>query len=347
MKKKAYVGLSGGVDSAVSAALLQREGYDVTGVFIKIWQPEFIECTWEKDRIDAMRVAVSLHIPFREIDLSDEYKRDVVEQMIASYTAGETPNPDIACNEKIKFGTFYEWARKEGADIVATGHYARIIEEHGVYSLLRGVDRDKDQSYFLYRLDAACLPHVAFPVGGLHKSEVRELARKLRLPVANKHDSQGLCFVGDVTMRDFLRRYISVQEGDVLNTQGEVIGVHDGASLYTVGQRHGFRVSTLEPAKPHYVMRIDAMGNTITVSDNRADTEVPGARIRDVHWLQRVELPVEGEVQSRYREKPFSATVKGSDKDAEVVFEKPHTVSKGQSLVVYRGDVCLGGARIA
>jgi len=349
MSKKAYVGLSGGVDSAVSAALLKRGGYDVVGVFIKIWQPEFIECTWEKDRIDAMRVAVALDIPFREIDLSDEYKRDVVERMVESYRTGETPNPDVTCNERVKFGSFYDWARADGADMVATGHYARIQKaEDGSYGLYRGVDAEKDQSYFLHRVSRDHLPYILFPVGGLHKSDVRELARSMRLPVAQKHDSQGLCFVGDVSMRDFLRRYIDVKEGDVLSTSGEVIGTHDGAALYTVGQRHGFRIAVAEPAKPHYVVRIDATLNAITVSDKREDTEVLEARLVDLHWLQDLEMPPTAEGQSRYREQIFTMVLRQDSRDKCIaIFNSPHTVSKGQSLVVYRGELCLGGGRIA
>lgn len=349
MIRKVYVGLSGGVDSAVSAALLKRDGYDVVGVFIKIWQPEFIECTWEKDRIDAMRVAVALDIPFREIDLSDEYKHDVVERMIESYRMGETPNPDVTCNERIKFGSFYDWARADGADMVATGHYARIQKaESGSYALYRGVDAEKDQSYFLHRVSSEHLPYIRFPVGDLLKSDVRALARRMSLPVAQKHDSQGLCFVGDVSMRDFLRRYIDVAEGDVLSASGEVIGTHDGAALYTVGQRHGFRIAVPEPAKPHYVVRIDAQSNTITVSDRREDTEVLHARLVDTHWLQELHIPLTAEAQSRYREQVCNVTIReNSDGSYAAVFDAAHTVSKGQSLVIYRGDACLGGGRIA
>src|SRR3989338_2371760 len=185
-----FVGLSGGVDSAVSAALLKEQRHDVTGVFIRIYRPEFIECTWKEDRLDAMRVCAALSIPFREIDLSDAYKKEVVDSMIADYKAGITPNPDVLCNATIKFGAFLAWARKQGADKIATGHYARVAESVGKYELLRGKDAGKDQSYFLYRLTQKELQHVVFPVGDMLKSEVRQKALQLNLPVANKHDSQ-------------------------------------------------------------------------------------------------------------------------------------------------------------
>jgi tRNA-uridine 2-sulfurtransferase len=211
MPKRVFVGLSGGVDSAVSAALLKRNGYEVTAVFIKIWRPEFYECTWEKDRIDAMRVAVALGMPFREVDLSDAYEGKVVRDMTESYAAGRTPNPDVECNEKIKFGAFFDWAIAEGADALATGHYARVADAPDGTALMRGIDDDKDQSYFLYRIARAHMSRVMFPVGDMRKADVRRLAIDFSLPVAHKKDSQGLCFVGDVSMADFLARYIDVQ----------------------------------------------------------------------------------------------------------------------------------------
>lgn len=331
-----FVGLSGGVDSAVSAALLKERGYHVTGVFIKIWQPEFIECTWEKDRIDAMRVAAALDIPFREVDLSNAYQKQVVQEMTRGYAAGYTPNPDVSCNEKIKFGAFAKWALENGADMVATGHYARIKDD----SLYRGVDIEKDQSYFLYRIERSMLSQTLFPVGELTKVEVRKIAQRLNLPVAHKHDSQGLCFVGDVSMRDFLKRFVSVQEGVVVDTKGAVVGRHEGAPLYTVGQRHGF---TLEnSAVPHYVMQIDVPRNRIVVSPNRDDCEKTRSKLRDSHWLCDVELPLDALVQARYREKPVAAQISKES----AVFEKPHIISPGQDLVIFDGERVLGGARL-
>ena len=202
---KVFVGLSGGVDSAVSAALLKEAGYEVTGVFIKIWQPEFIECTWKDDRLDAMRVCAALDIPFRELDLSEQYKKEVVEKMVADYARGVTPNPDVLCNAEIKFGAFAAWAKREGAASIATGHYAQKKDAVGHFELLRAHDTAKDQSYFLYRLTQADLSRALFPIGGMEKSEVRAQAKRFKLPVADKPDSQGLCFVGESRCVTFSR----------------------------------------------------------------------------------------------------------------------------------------------
>lgn len=339
--KKVFVGLSGGVDSAVSAALLQRDGYDVTGVFIKIWQPEFLECTWREDRLDAVRVAAHLKIPFREIDLSDEYLREVVRDMIADYQSGSTPNPDVLCNEKVKFGHFFSHARTHGADYVATGHYARVRHEGDGARLFRGCDPDKDQSYFLHRIGVDQLAHSLFPLGDLKKSEVRKLAKTFALPVAEKSDSQGLCFVGAVSIPEFLARYIDLAEGAVLDTAGAKIGSHPGAALFTVGQRHGFSIEA-GSERPMYVVRTDTNLNTITVSPERSDADIECVAIHKLHWIRKPEADEPVLVQTRYREVPVSARVT----DDHIYFDQPHTVSVGQSAVLYSGDECMGGAVI-
>lgn len=346
MREKVFVGLSGGVDSAVSAALLKKQSYDVVGVFIKIWQPTFFECTWEKDRLDAMRVAVALDIPFREIDLSDQYEKEVVRDMLHAYESGVTPNPDVACNERIKFGHFYDWAKKEGADYVATGHYARIDKRGGHHLLMRGVDKDKDQSYFLYRLREDQLASILFPVGEYAKVEVRTLAKRFDLPVAKKSDSQGLCFVGDVTMAEFLRRYITLEKGSVLDMHGSRVGEHEGAALYTIGQRHGFTHEDGSGAA-QYVVAIDTAANTITVSAERQDCERTEVSIEAVHSVSASPLPPRALAQSRYRETPFSVRLHAAEGTHRASFDEPHLISPGQSLVLYDGDICLGGARIA
>lgn len=335
-----FVGLSGGVDSATSAALLKERGYDVIGAFIKIWQPEFIECTWREDRLDAMRICASLGIPFREINLSDEYQKRVVDSMIADYRAGITPNPDVLCNEKIKFGSFFSWALSEGADFVATGHYARIEGP----SLARAVDANKDQSYFLHRISSEELARTIFPIGDLHKDEVREHAKRFNLPVAAKPDSQGLCFVGDVSMRDFLKRFIVVENGPVLDMQGNQIGTHEGAALYTLGQRHGFTVKNGPAEGSHYVVAIDTAKNAITVSRERSDAARKEISMRDIHWIGETPgFPVRLQAQTRYREIPVAVTI---EKDSVARFDEPHIASPGQSIVLYDGDICLGGAFI-
>ena len=341
---KVFVGLSGGVDSAVSAALLKAAGHEVTGAFIKIWRPEFVECTWARDRLDAMRVAAALQIPFREIDLSDEYKRNVIDDMTRSYAGGSTPNPDVLCNSTIKFGAFAKWALNEGADCVATGHYARIREEEeGSRALLRAADTSKDQSYFLHRLTQHNLATSVFPIGRYQKSEVRELARSFHLPVASRPDSQGLCFVGDVGIEDFLGRYLELKSGEVQTMDGTVIGTHRGAALYTIGQRHGF---SADGSQPHFVTEIDTKHNILSVSTKRADAERSDASVSDMHWIRGAAFAGEALAQTRYRETPVSVQVRNSGNGTHISFTRPHVIARGQSLVLYRGDECLGGGSI-
>lgn len=348
MANTVFVGLSGGVDSAVSAAILKERGLNVVGTFIKIWQPTFLECTWREDRLDAMRVCAALEIPYTELDLSDVYKKDVIDRMLADYAAGITPNPDVLCNRSVKFGAFLQWARQQGADAVATGHYARVEKDLTTQRLLRGVDPSKDQSYFLYLLDRADLARLIFPVGGMQKAHVRQKAIDLGLPVAQKADSQGLCFVGEVSMRDFLRRYIEVHDGDVLNASGAVIGRHEGATLYTLGQRHGFELFGDADEKPHFVTKIDPMRNVITVSERREDALVQKITLHEPHWIGKaVSLPKTFDVQARYREKTVRATISHEGSQYCASFETPHLASPGQALVFYEGDVCIGGAVIA
>lgn len=332
---KVFVGLSGGVDSAVSAALLQEAGHQVIGAFIKIWSPEFLECTWKEDRTDALRVCAALGIPFREIDLSQEYLREVVGDMVDAYKSGITPNPDVLCNRFIKFGSFAKWARTEGADAIATGHYARIAENGGSYSLLRAADEAKDQSYFLYRLTQDDLAHTLFPIGGMRKTQVRAKARARDLPVSQKPDSQGLCFVGDVSIPEFLSRYIDLQKGVVVDGEGKVIGAHDGAALYTAGQRHGLHTH----GGPHYVVRTDIATNTVVASTEKSDAFSGAAILRDISWISEAPSDETLIAQTRYHAAPASVRLQG----ARVSFSKPELVSPGQSIVLYRRDGCIGG----
>jgi len=344
MPRKIFVGLSGGVDSAVSAALLAEQGFDVTGVFVKIWQPEFIECTWREDRLDAMRVCAALDIPFREIDLSAEYKKEVVDTMVADYARGITPNPDVLCNSTIKFGALASWAKNEGADALATGHYAQRSDASGHFELLRGRDAAKDQSYFLYRLKQSDLARTYFPIGGLSKVDVRKEATRRLLPVATKPDSQGLCFIGEVSMRDFLSRYITLVPGPVVDETGARIGEHDGAALYTIGQRHGF---TTGSSVPQYVVGVDIATNTVRVSARREDGARISVHLTDVSWVHR-EAPLGKPLraQARYHEKPVEVTLSKEGSVLCATFAQPHIASSGQSLVIYDGDTCLGGGVI-
>jgi len=347
--QKVFVGLSGGVDSAVSAALLKSKGYDVVGAFIKIWQPEFIECTWREDRLDAMRVAIALGIPFKEIDLSESYKKRVVEEMLKLYAMGVTPNPDVLCNHYIKFGDFLDWAESEGADRIATGHYARIQENNDLRSryLLRGRDVAKDQSYFLYALSEDVLARTLFPIGGMTKQEVRAKARHFNLPNAERPDSQGLCFVGEVSMKDFLARFISVESGPALDMKGRIIGEHEGAALYTIGQRHGFKTEKRESGVQYYVVSIHTKTNTLRVSTRREDAARGDVALEDMHWIgEKPGFPFKCEVEARYREVPARAELFEQDGEMRVRFNEPHIAAPGQSLVIYLGERCLGGGII-
>jgi tRNA-specific 2-thiouridylase len=344
MTKTVFVGLSGGVDSAVSAALLKQQGYTVIGAFIKIWSPEFIECTWKEDRLDAMRVCAALQIPFKEIDLSQEYKDEVVRDMIEGYTKGDTPNPDVLCNRSIKFGHFSKWAFANGADLVATGHYARIRNTDEPYELLRGIDTNKDQSYFLHRLGQQDLARTLFPVGSYAKPQIRALAEKFGLPNADRPDSQGLCFVGDVSMKDFLSRFIELRKGDVIDQSGTVIGAHDGAALYTVGERHGFSTSV---STPHYVVDTNITRNIVRVSPRREDAARESVSLSDMNWIAaEPQGSLQVEAQARYREKPFTTVISRAGKSIVATFDEPRIAARGQSLVLYEGDRCLGGGII-
>lgn len=344
--KKVYLGMSGGVDSSVSAALLLKAGYDVTGVFIKVWQPDWINCTWKEDRLDAMRVAAKLGIDFITLDLEKEYKEGVVDYMINEYKLGRTPNPDVMCNRFVKFGGFYNWAMKQGADFVATGHYAQSI--HG--KLVAGEDGNKDQTYFLWTLTKEQISKTLFPVGNIEKPEVRRLAKKFALPNAEKKDSQGLCFIGKIDIKEFLSHYIKSEKGNVLNIKGEVIGEHDGSFYFTIGERHGFNIIKKTPNdEPYYVIAKDVDKNTITVANKGNDGNLPNAiteiTLRDVNWNQgNAVVGKKLMARSRYREALSEIVILNEN---VVQFTNPqYTISPGQSLVVYDGEVCLGGGII-
>lgn len=341
------MGISGGVDSAVSAALLQQAGYEVTGVFIKIKLSGY-PCPAAQDRIEAMRVGAHLKIPFKEIDLSQEYEQAVFRLSLKDFEAGRTPNPDALCNREIKFGVFFDFARAQGADYVATGHYAQT--EAG--RLFVSKDANKDQSYFLWAVPEEKLRHTLFPIGHLEKKEVRALAKKFGLPNAVRPDSQGLCFLGDIGIDQLLEQEITHEPGDVLSLEGERIGTHKGVRLYTLGERHGFSLFSLPQGerdmKPHYVIAKDIAANTITVSDsplprNAKDTEVT---ITDVNWIGEVENGA-CEARYRYRGSLVPAMVTKNALGAQVILQKPFYIPLGQSLVLYRGSTCLGGGVIS
>lgn len=349
LKKKVFVGLSGGVDSSVSAALLKKAGYDVTGVFIKVWQPDFLPCSWREERRDAMRVAAKLGIPFLTFDLEKEYKREVVDYMIREYKAGRTPNPDVMCNKYVKFGAFFDKAMNMGADFVATGHYARIKDGN----LMMAVDIDKDQSYFLWTLGQDILLRTFFPIGGYKKSEVRSLAKKFGLFTSVKKDSQGLCFVGKLDMKEFLSHYIKKKRGNVFDQKGNIIGYHDGAWSLTLGERHGFTVTEKTPGDlPFYVISKDIEKNTVTVGEKlMISNSVSENKIilSNLNWTANT--PKIGKLykmQTRYHSTPSSIVFVYLNKEkAEVLIKKGTEISaSGQSAVFYDGKICLGGGII-
>ncbi len=344
-KIKVFVGLSGGVDSATSAALLLQEGYEVTGVFITITVDGY-PCTAGEDRLDAMRVAAHLKIPFIEIDLSKEYQERVFAASIKEFKNGRTPNPDVLCNREIKFGLFYDWAMQNGADLIATGHYAQVENEQGSTLLKMGADKEKDQSYFLWAVPQEVLKNVLFPIGHLQKSEVRKLAEKFGLPNAARKDSQGLCFLGPISVGDMLQKELQPIPGALLNESGEVIGRHQGAILYTLGQRHGFEVAhTTSMTQPHYVIAKDVALNTVTVSPNKFPARAIKTELAlaDTNWIGRVEG---GPCTARYRYRQELISAELDAAHNKVVLLKPHYAPLGQSLVVYKHDRCLGGGVI-
>lgn len=347
--KTVFVGLSGGVDSSVAALQLQHNGYEVVGVFIKTWQPDFIECNWERERLDAMRVAAQLNIPFLTCDAEEEYRKEVGEYMINEYRAGRTPNPDVMCNKFVKFKTFLDFALSHGADMIATGHYAQVKEIDGAYYLYRGSDAQKDQSYFLWALTQEQLAHSLFPVGHLTKSEVRKKAKNANLLTSGKEDSQGVCFLGEIDMKKFLSHFIDTQEGSVVDEGGTIIGTHDGAVFYTIGQRHGFHIRTEhEVSKPRYVKHKDTLSNTLTVSEEPPYVDAHAIVLRELNEIGSA-LPETCTAQFRYRQEPFSVTVrKEADGRARVYVLKKNIdmPSVGQSCVLYDGNRCLGGGTI-
>jgi tRNA-specific 2-thiouridylase len=343
--KKVFVGLSGGVDSAVTAALLQEAGADVIGVFIKGWYPEGMPCTWAADRRDAMRVAAHLGIPFHTLDASEEYKKGVIDYLLTEYGAGRTPNPDVMCNKEVKFGAFYRFAKDHSADFIATGHYAQI--DPITSKLLRGVDEAKDQSYFLWAIPKETLEFALFPLGSMEKSETRILAKKFNLPVAEKKDSQGICFLGSISVEDFLRHELGSTNGVAVDSKGKRVGVHNGALLHTIGERVALEGA---PSGPWYVMGKDIQKNELIVSNQKVNTtasSVPlGIRFTNSNWftnLQHTAITA----QFRYHGKKIEGTL---SVDASVF--TPHealeeTPAAGQSLVFYVGDQCIGGGIIA
>lgn len=345
--KAVYVGLSGGVDSSVSAALLKQSGYNVIGVYMQNWTEDIggVECPWKQDLADAKAVAAKLDIPIKVFDFQKEYKAQVVDYMLAEYQAGRTPNPDVMCNQEIKFKLFLEASLNDGADFIATGHYARTTDGQ----LLRAADDNKDQTYFLYRVSEDALKHTLFPVSDYTKPQIRQLAAEFGLPTAKKPDSQGICFVGEVGMKSFLSTYLKTKKGPtILGRTGAVLGEHEGAIFYTTGQRHGLGIGG---GQPYYVIGKDMAANTVFVTDNKEDLSLESDtfQINECHWINAE--PQEDnvyQVRTRHRAELIDCRLQKIADGYQITMDKTErAITPGQSAVVYDGQVCLGGGFIA
>lgn len=349
-RKKIAIGLSGGVDSSVSAAILQQQGYDVTGVYLECWKAP--GCRAEEDRKDALAVALQLGIPFVVLDFKQQYRDRVVEYFFDTYMAGQTPNPDVLCNKVIKFGLFYDWALEHGYDAIATGHYAKIVGSQ----LVCPNDEHKDQTYFLYRLRSEQLHRIFFPIEDLTKQEVRKLAGRLRLPTASKPDSQGICFIGEINVSNFLRERLGENPGDVVDTKGNIVGRHKGLWFYTIGQRHGFdhafdlRNSSginKHAIPPFYVLEKRKEENQLVVGFG-PEAYKQSFNVNDLHWISDAEI---SSSQLLVRIRHTGKLLPCNLTDCVVRLQEPiQGIAAGQSAVFYQKregqTVCLGGGII-
>lgn len=386
--KNVYVGMSGGVDSSLTAALLKEQGYDVTGVYMKNWTQDLpgMKCPWADDLADAKRVAVQLGIDFKVFDFENEYKHKVVDYMIEEYKRGRTPNPDIMCNQEVKFKLFLEAALEDGADMIATGHYARVFHDQSgqlaanhseklhaglakgpdalsssgsrnsersaahlpVATLKMAKDTNKDQTYFLYRVTGEALAKTLFPLGEFTKPEVREMAKARGLFTAAKKDSQGICFVGKIGIREFLSQYVEQKPGDIIDKKtGKVLGHHDGAIFYTLGQRHGLE---LGGGLPYYVVGKDMDKNEVYVTTDLNDDTLwkKDITLSSVHWINQASQNGTYHIRTRHRASLMSAHLTTLD-TGEVTLsldESERAIAAGQSVVIYDQDICLGGGII-
>lgn len=356
-QKKVIVGMSGGVDSSVSAWILQQQQYQVEGVFMKNWEEDDNAeyCAAASDLADAQAVCDKLGIPLHKINFAAEYWDNVFEHFLAEYQAGRTPNPDILCNKEIKFKAFLQYATEDlGADFIATGHYVRCQKKNGKSSLLRGLDSSKDQSYFLYTLSHQQLARCLFPVGELRKSEVRKIAEQQNLITAKKKDSTGICFIGERKFRDFLSHYLPTQPGEIISADGQIIGRHQGLMFHTLGQRKGLGIGGLKESsdKPWYVVDKDMVNNRLIVAQGSDHPCLmsTGLLSAQLHWVSRVRVnrPLRCSVKIRYRQTDIPCRISPQDDDSITVQfdDAVAAVTPGQSAVFYQGDICLGGGII-
>jgi len=354
---KVIVGMSGGVDSSVSAYLLQQEGYQVEGLFMKNWEEDDTEeyCAAAQDLEDAKAVCEKLGIKLHTINFATEYWDNVFEYFLAEYKAGRTPNPDIMCNKEIKFKAFLEFACEDlDADYIATGHYVQRQFRNNKWSMLRGLDSNKDQSYFLYTLSHEQVGRTLFPVGNIEKPKVREIAEQANLITHNKKDSTGICFIGERKFKDFLAQYLPAQPGNIENPEGEVIGKHDGLMYHTLGQRKGLRIGGLANAgeEPWYVVEKDLIRNVLIVGQGHNHPRLfsKGLIGNQLHLVNRNELndPIKCTVKTRYRQDDVACNLSPMANGEYLVMfdEQQSSVTPGQSVVFYQDDVCLGGGII-
>ena len=349
--KKIIVGLSGGVDSAVSAYLLKKAGYDVRAVFMKNFSERVAreyECPWREDRLAAYRVAAFLNIPITTWNFEKEYQKRVMRYMFREYRAGRTPNPDVMCNKEIKFAVFLQRAKVLGISQIATGHYARVKSDaSGTYHLHKAIDSTKDQSYFLAALNQKQLSSVVFPVGGMTKKQVRALAKKIGLPNAARPDSQGICFVGPVTMKSFLKTRIKPKPGAIVDTKGKILGQHEGVFYYTIGQRRGINLGG-GPAL--YVIGKDMKRNQLIVgTKNQLELFTNTVKLGNIHWLAGVKkFPVSCRAKIRYRQRDEAVTIVRSGAGAAVAkfVRRQRAVAPGQTFAAYQGSELIASATI-
>jgi len=348
-QRTVFVGLSGGVDSSVAALQVKNEGHNVVGAFIKIAQSDIPGCTSADDRVSAMRVAARLKIPFKEIDLSEAYRQKVIQHFIYKYKQGLTPNPDVFCNNEIKFKLFASWAFSEGADCIATGHYTQKCNSSNGVFLKRAKDLSKDQTYFLWGVRKSILAKVLFPIGHLLKEEVRTIARKNALHTSTRPDSQGLCFLGDVDVKEFLAKELKPQKGSVSTTDGNSVGTHPGSVLFTIGERHGFKVDDAHNnGKPYYITAINHHENLLIVSQTPPST-ISGTKLvlADCNWfLEPNQILLSG--QFRHLGSTTPVRIKKENGTYVCTVEKStHSIACGQSAVFFKDDLCIGGGIVA
>ena len=352
---RVVVGMSGGVDSSVTALLLKQQGYDVIGIFMKNWDDtdEFGQCTAETDAEDVRRVCEQIGIPYYTVNFEKEYFDKVFTYFLDEYRHGRTPNPDVMCNREIKFGEFLQKALDLGADYLATGHYARVLHEDGKHTLLRGVDGNKDQTYFLNALNQEQLAKAMFPIGHLPKPEVRRIAEEAGLATAKKKDSTGVCFIGERNFKQFLSQYLPAQPGQMIDIRtGEVKGRHDGLMYYTLGQRQGLGIGGSGNGEPWFVAEKDLANNVLYVvqGDDHPSLYSTGLVASQVNWIEG-DMPTElirCTAKFRYRQPDQGVTLqKNADGTVEVTFDiNQRAVTPGQAVVFYDGDICLGGGTI-